>query len=428
MRIGVDCHPLQSGSSRSRGIGRYASDLLRSLIGAGDWCDFVLYVREDLPMDQIPGGPNVVRHSYRDDRSTGAMAIQSAVKDNPHELDLLLVLSPHESFIEVGHGFPRAAAVVYDLIPERFPQNYLANDAYRRSYDRYLEAIQDYDLLLAISTWTQRDFIERRGFLADRVVALPIAVDHARFRPAASADILPDRLATMGIKPPYVLHVGGRDARKGQAELIEAFGLLPRPIRESHQLVYTYGQSEAHKAELSRLAVRQDVRLLTTGPVSDPDLVALYQHCALFAFPSKGEGLGLPVLEAMACGAPVVTGDNSALSEIVGDAGHRVNASDPPSIMRAIDHLLTDPRHRALMSHAGRRRSLSFNWEHTARVAREALGRACAATDAHRIEASPTSISSTPELAVFSSFPPVVSGISDYAEHRRPTTGAGDPG
>ncbi len=375
MRIGVDCHPLQSGSSRSRGIGRYASDLLRSLIRAGALWDFVLYVREDLPVDQIPSGPNVVRHDYRDGQSAGVTAIQEAVRDNPDRLDLLLVLSPHESFIEVGHGLPRAAAVVYDLIPERFPEDYLARGSYRRSYDRYLQAIQDYDLLLAISEWTRRDFIERRGFPAERVVALPVAVDHERFRPAASAAILPDSLAAMGVEPPYVLHVGGRDARKGGAELIGAFGLLPRTIREGHQLVYAYGQSEAHRAELARLAIRHDVRLLTTGRVSDPDLVALYQHCALFAFPSKAEGLGLPVLEAMACGAPVVTGDNSALSEIVGDAGHRVDAVDSQSIMRAIEHLLTDPRHRALLSHAGRRRALSFTWEQTTRVAREALGR-----------------------------------------------------
>jgi glycosyltransferase involved in cell wall biosynthesis len=376
MRIGVDCHPFQSGSSRGRGIARYASDLLRNLIGAGAVWDFVLYVREDLPTDQIPGGPNVVRHDYRDDRSSGATAIQEAVKDNPHRLDLLLVLSPRESFIEVGPGLPRAAAVVYDLIPERFPEVYLANDSYRRSYDRYLAAIQDYDLLLAISAWTRRDFIERRGLPADRVVALPAAVDHARFRPAASTAILPAPLAAMGVEPPFVLHVGGRDARKGGAELIEAFGLIPRPIREAHQLVYAYGQPEARRAELSRLAVRHDVRLLTTGPISEPDLIALYQHCALFAFPSKAEGLGLPVLEAMACGAPVVTGDNSALSEAVGDAGHLVDASDPRSIMRAIEHLLTDPRHRALLSHAGRRRALSFTWEQTAHVAREALCRA----------------------------------------------------
>ena len=205
--------------------------------------------------------------------------------------------------------------------------------SYRWSYQRYLKAIQDYDLLLAISAWTQRDFIERRGFPANRVVALPVAVDPARFRPVAPATVLPAELAAMGVRPPYVLHIGAKDPRKGGAELIEAFGLLPRSIRETHQLVYAYGQHEGRRAELCRLAIQQDVRLLATGRVSEPDLVALYQHCALFALPSKGEGLGLPVLEAMACGAPVVTGDNSALAEVVGNAGHRVNASDPRSIM-----------------------------------------------------------------------------------------------
>jgi glycosyltransferase involved in cell wall biosynthesis len=413
MRIGVDCLPLQSGASRNRGIGGYASDLLRAMAASDANTQLVLYVRSDLPRDRIPDGPTILQHPYTLEHHAGPTAIMSALEGNPDGLDALLLLSPFESHVAHRCNIGVVCSVVYDLIPDRYADKYLARPDARGAYECYIEAIREYDLLFAISAHTRRELIARRGIPGDRIVVLPAAVDHDRFRPIDRSGALPPAMVARGVRPPYVLHVGSMDPRKGGLDLIEAFGLLPRAIRKECQLVYSYNQSNNHEAELRALASQHDVQLLTTGFVPDDDLVALYQHCAALVFPSKAEGLGLPVLEAMACAAPVITGGNSALPELVGEAAALVDVSDKQAIMRAVHHLLTDPRRRTLMGHLGASRARNYTWPKAARVALGAIERAVASQGAkpHGRAVS----TNAPELALFSCFPPVLSGISDYA-------------
>ncbi len=372
MRIGVDCTPMQAGSSRDRGIGRYTLTLLRALTASDPNHEYILYHAVGQPPCSVAPGARAAARSVPvpPDAPT---AIVQAVSGNPDSLDLLLLTSTHQSRMVGKRGVPAVAALLYDLIPERHPEIYFANDHYRQGYDRYLEEIRGYDLYLAISESTRRDFIERRDFPADRIVTLPPAVDHDRFRPAAAEAPWPAVLTALGIAQPYVLHVGGMDSRKGGLELIEAFGRLPRSVRERHQLVYAYAQRDSYQADRMRDAAAHEVRLILTGYVPEETLVALYQHAAVMAFPSKSEGLGMPVLEALASGTPVVAGNNTSLPELVGPAGLLVEAGDPPTIARALEHLLSDPRRRALLSHAGARRVRSFTWKRTARTALEAF-------------------------------------------------------
>ena len=242
MRIGVDCYPLQDESSRHRGIGRLAAELLHAMIGVDSSNQYVLYRCADRPDCPLPDGPRVLPRSYQapQDAEAVATALQRAVVGNPDRLDLLLFFSPTQTRVEGVCEVPALAAVVYDLIPERHPEIYLDGGRHRAAHDRYVEAIRDYDLLFAISDYTRREFIEGRGFPPERMVTLPPAVDHGRFRPAPMTATFPADLAALGVVPPFVLHVGGTDPRKGAAELIEAFGLLPAPLRDGHQLVFAY--------------------------------------------------------------------------------------------------------------------------------------------------------------------------------------------
>jgi glycosyltransferase involved in cell wall biosynthesis len=116
------------------------------------------------------------------------------------------------------------------------------------------------------------------------------------------------------------------------------------------------------------LGIEQDV--LLTGFVDDEDLPALYSGASVFAFPSLYEGFGLPPLEAMACGTPVVTSNRSSLPEVVGDAGLLVNPLDIEALASAIDRLLTDPELSAGLIQRGLIRAASFSWTRTARAHR----------------------------------------------------------
>ncbi len=117
-----------------------------------------------------------------------------------------------------------------------------------------------------------------------------------------------------------------------------------------------------------------------TGFVPDAELALLYRRCALFAYPSLGEGFGLPVLEAMAAGAPVLTSDRSSLPEVGGDATASCNPSDVASIAGELEALLRDPDRRAHMAAAGPRRAATFSWDHTAAVVLGTIERAAASS------------------------------------------------
>src|SRR5207248_2897545 len=148
-----------------------------------------------------------------------------------------------------------------------------------------------------------------------------------------------------------------------------------------------------------------------TGEVPDGTLARLYGRCAAFAFPSKYEGFGLPILEAMRCGAAVVAADNSSQPEVVGDAGLLADASDPAAIAAQLARILSDPKLAASLQEKALAQSAKFSWSSVAEKARAAIARA---VERRRDEARPRvrPIKVKPSLAMVSPWPPRGSGIS----------------
>jgi len=167
---------------------------------------------------------------------------------------------------------------------------------------------------------------------------------------------------------PYVLCVAGMDPSKNVKSLISAFSKLPPEIRSQHHLVLV--GDVKRKNELQQFIFEQRVAEQTvfTGIVSDLELVALYQQASVFVFPSLYEGFGLPVLEAMACGCPVITSNASSLPEIVGKAGVLVNPRNPGELVEAMARVLTDTSLALTFRKMGREQAQKFSWEKTARA------------------------------------------------------------
>jgi alpha-1,3-rhamnosyl/mannosyltransferase len=165
------------------------------------------------------------------------------------------------------------------------------------------------------------------------------------------------------------------EPRKNLPRLIEAFAGLPPELRERFELVMVGARGWALGALDSSLARHADsVRAL--GFVADDDLPAVYAGASLVAYPSLGEGFGLPVLEAMAAGAPVLTSDRSSLPEVGGDAARYVDPTDVRSIRAGLAALLSDPAALGAMREAGRLQAARFGWDITARATLAALERA----------------------------------------------------
>ena len=191
--------------------------------------------------------------------------------------------------------------------------------------------------------------------------------------PAAEFTPLPDAASQplpAGVREPFILAVGNLEPRKNLATLIEAFGDLVR--RGFGGLLVVAGKNKYQGEQAAGTVARMGLqsRVIFTGYVDDPTLRLLYNRAALFVYPSLYAGFGLPPLEAMACGCPVVASQATAIPETVGDAAILVDATSVAALADAMGRALNDPALARRLSLEGRARAAQFSWERTAELTR----------------------------------------------------------
>lgn len=216
------------------------------------------------------------------------------------------------------------------------------------------------DHVVTVSQWSKQDIARHLCLPQGQVSVVPPGVDPIHFRPT-------DSLERDRPKRPYVLSVAGSDPTKNVETLVEAFAKLPPHLRESHDLVLAgdlRNRSEVH-ARVHQLCLESQTSF--PGVVTEDQLVALYQHAAVFVFPSRYEGFGLPILEAMACGCPVISSNASSLPEVFGDAALSADPSDAGGFTCHMEQVLSDIRFRQELRRKGLGRASQFSWEQTAR-------------------------------------------------------------
>lgn len=179
-------------------------------------------------------------------------------------------------------------------------------------------------------------------------------------------------LSTLGITEKYVLFVGTRQHRKNLGRLVEAFGLLPETVRSGVQLVIVGAELRRGNDELGP-DLAANSKIVQTGYVPDETLSLLYERASVFAMPSLLEGFGLPLLEAMSKGVPILTSDRSSMPEVVGDAALLVDPTDPRSIASALEQLLVDDGLRERLTTLGLKRMQHFSWSNAASQTLEVL-------------------------------------------------------
>jgi glycosyltransferase involved in cell wall biosynthesis len=260
----------------------------------------------------------------------------------------------------------------FELFPEAFPRRG------RRFHQRGVAvAARRADLIITATRASAQEIVEHTPITLDRVRIVPHGVDHTVAGPEEVAKTLEHfHLADA----PYVLWVGSLEPRKGVGTLVSAFARQP-PATDGpgHRLVLVgpagwLGGGQIDIVDVTRLGER----LRTLGPVDEAELRSLYAGADLFAFPSRHEGFGLPVLEAMVQGTAVICSDVPALREVSGDAARLVAPGNVEAWSAALEALLGDPAARAGLAEAGRARAAGFTWEKTVAATRdvyaEALG------------------------------------------------------
>jgi glycosyltransferase involved in cell wall biosynthesis len=232
---------------------------------------------------------------------------------------------------------------------------------------RGLRRAQQRGLLVADSAWTKATLTTALGLDARGIAVVPLGVDSLRYRhgPVPASVRQRYRLADGA---PYVLYVGSDDPRKGVAGLLRAFARVTRAVPGATLLkvgaVSHRDERRAHQRAAGALAIAHAVRFLDHVP--EADLPWLYNASAVAVLPSSYEGFGLPVLEAMACGTPVVCAAAAALPEVAGDAAVLVPPGDAVALGEALVRVLTDPALRADLVQRGLARAAAYTWQGTA--------------------------------------------------------------
>lgn len=289
-------------------------------------------------------------------------------------------------------------ATVFDLIPLLFPEDFTAfglMDLWWRGFDFARTA----DRLIAISDFTRQEVVQHMRVPIDRIdVASPVA--DPVFRPMAAAEVRA-RLAALPAAIPdrFVLVVTFMGATKNLETLLRAYASIPLARRRRLPLVIAgfNGPPVGSRLRASLHSEGLDGEVIVTGTVSDEQLAALYNAATLFVCPSRYEGFGMPVLEAMQCGAPVLTTTASALPEVAGEAAHLVAPDDQGAFAQAIEAIADDDGRRAAMRTAGLERAREFP--------ADALGRATLAAYEAAAAARPRR-PTRPRAALWTPFPP----------------------
>lgn len=254
-----------------------------------------------------------------------------------------------------------------DLIPHHFPYYCPGSDAW---FEESFAKADQMDIILTYSEYTKQDIIETLRVDEDKIRVIPLAA-HEQYRPVEDQKKVQTILTKYGLgEGSYIIYVGTIEARKNISRLVEAFHLLKQenPLLE-HQLVLVGGKLWMHEPifeAISQLGLENSVKWL--GHVPFEDLPSLLDGAELFIFPSLYEGFGLPPLEAMSCGTPVVCSHASSLPEVVGDAGLLFDPYRVKDIAETMHRVLIDSQLRYSLREKGLKRSRTFSWEKTAQA------------------------------------------------------------
>lgn len=377
MRLGLDLRCLGT-MQRFRGIGTVARQLLDGLYRDPQGEDLVLLQFRDQEVSHpdlqvVRLGP--APRNFRD----GAWLLDKVrvpLSAWRERLDLLHIVAPMELFYgyHVWRGMPPVVVTAYDVIPALYPEWSFPVHAWftRRLYRHYVDLMKRADRILSISRTTADDLVRLFGFPAARMEVVPLGVQ-PQYLPAASPAALETDLQGLGLHRPYLLHVGGDSPHKNIPAVIGATrALLDRGHRLSLALAGRYDTPALRPLleDLRRRHGEDSVRVL--GFLSAEDLVKVYQGAEAFVFPSFYEGFGLPPLEAMACGTPVVVSGTPALVEFGGPAARVVRDPQPEALAEALAGILGEPALRTELSARGLEWAQGFTWQRFVRETRAA--------------------------------------------------------
>jgi glycosyltransferase involved in cell wall biosynthesis len=355
-RIGVDFHVVDGKYQGSR---THVVELFRRVIAGLPEADFFLFLDSPAGLAALGeefGHKNVVAVKMPLSNPAVRLALQLPGLQARHRLDLL-----HVQYVAPLPSRSRFVVTIHDVLFESMPEHFSAFFRLRSSVLMRSAAARA-EHVFTVSEYSRSEIAVRFGTPVEKITVIPNAVSSERFRPGPAGENL---VQARGLSPRgYLLTVGRLEPRKNQATLVRAYARL-RPPRPTLVLA---GQRDFGYGELFRsirtLGLEREV--IVVEDASDAELAALYRHAAVFVYPSFGEGFGLPPLEAMASGTPVITSTAPALTEVTGDAAITAPANDADALAGAITRVLGEPGLAAALVEKGLARVRCHSWADSA--------------------------------------------------------------
>lgn len=351
------------------GIGQVTTNFLKKLAIFNDKeIKFILYLEEDLPKDiRLPENfkKKIFLPVYKRDDLIRKIwwekfLLPKRVKKD--QCDALISLYQCPTVIKnIKH-----IMLAHDIIPKLFPE-YLNNSRKKLYWKFTEEAIKSADKIIAVSKRTEKDLIRYLGISEEKITVNYIDVDEIYKKSAAGLPVL----RKYKLKPGYILAGGGYEARKNVESVIRAYNFLndrfklenPLPSLAIYGKILPKSLALATDAEklAKKLNLTKQIKLL--GEVSQKDMPAIFGGASVFVYPSYYEGFGLPVLEAMNCGTPVIAGKTSSIPEVGSDGILYCDPSDIRDIAMVLRNILINKDLCETLSRRGKERARYFSWE-----------------------------------------------------------------
>lgn len=372
MRIAIDAHSVGTGLG---GNESYATNLIEALAAIDQANRYTLYVTKREAVERFGNRwPNFSVRSTLPHTPLIRIPLTLSAELRRNPVDVL-----HVQFTAPPFSPCPVVVSIHDLSFEHLPQTFKWRSRKQLRITVRRTARQA-SQVIALSEYARNDIVNTYQVSPEKISVIPLSAGDS-FRPIRNEEELQRVRQTYGIKGEYMLSVGAIQPRKNLSRLVAAYSRLrhAKPEVKLPKLVLAGKCAWLYDETLRAIKeLELSDAVIVTGYVPERDLPALYSGALCFIYPSYFEGFGLPPLEAMQCGVPVIVGDRTSLPEVVGDAGILVDPFDVDALAAAIEKVISDSNLRTELSLQGLARAKLFNWQETARqtlaVYRKAAG------------------------------------------------------
>jgi len=382
LSLGVDVRTLQFGASAMRGIGHYVYHSLEALIESSPDIHITLYGdREGETTSEIrrlaaAHHPNCTFRNYHQFHPSCVDALWLTDPLTPIPKSRAGDRYTYKPMIPAELGSVKLIATAYDLIPLVFEDQYLKHDPeWEDEYKRRLAWLSRHvDHFLALSECTKNDYARYLELPKDKIAVVSGGIAEY-FRKAPKQDLIAKVRSRMRFEGPVILYVGSLDPRKNPEGLLETVRKVSELYQGDFRLVIVGIAADEEVEKIRELAIRHNVqdKVIMTGYVQPDELNALQHISRVLLFPSLYEGFGLPVLEAMAAGLPVVCSNRSSLTEVAGEAAILCDPIDTDAMAKEVVRLLTNNQYHKRYSELGLERARHYSWARVAQRMRQAI-------------------------------------------------------